>query len=101
MTEAQFASFGISLQFRAAFGSVCPWFSLTPVMMAGPASLSKLRAQVGAPSKAHSKPPHLHGPRALDQESRLPSCWGWGLTPRAVQLNPFIPAHQGLWTWQL
>lgn len=49
--EAQFALFGVSLQFSSAFGFVCLWFSLTPVMMAGPA---RLRAQVGAPSKPHS-----------------------------------------------
>lgn len=58
--EAQFALFGVSLQFSSAFASVCLWLSLTPVMMAGPARLSELGAQAGAPSHAHSLLIHVH-----------------------------------------
>lgn len=44
----------VFLHFSSAFEPVCAWFSLSPVMAAGPAGLSELGAQAGAPSDAHS-----------------------------------------------
>lgn len=81
----------VFLHFSSAFEPVCAWFSLSPVMAAGPARLSELGAQAGAPSDAHSL--LICVDQGLwSKTATCSSAGAGGLTPSAVQLIPLIPA---------